>query len=125
MTYSYTPTYLSCDAGFSSSETAIVVTTWSHGKVKVLFSESYSRPLFTFIVQKIRELNNIYKPVKNYIDGSAVGLIAEVEVGYNENFHWNLMKPEELDTWITSREPLVVPWNFRTHDKPAMKSCDT
>jgi hypothetical protein len=39
--YSYSPTYLSCDVGFSSSETAIVITTWSDGNVKVLFSESY------------------------------------------------------------------------------------
>jgi hypothetical protein len=27
----------------------------------------------------------------------------------------------ELDTWITSREPLVVPRNFKTHGENAMQ----
>ena len=72
-------------------------------------------------MQKIRELNNIYKPAKNFIDGSAVGLIADVKNGYNENLHWNLLPPEAIDTWITSKDPLVVPWNIKTHGKPAMQ----
>jgi hypothetical protein len=73
-----------------------------------------------FLRERIRELNNRYKPVKNFIDGSAVGLIAEIKAGYNEHLQWHLFESKVIDGWITSKDPLVVPWNFKTHGKPAM-----
>ncbi|MGB7633164.1 MAG: hypothetical protein WBL68_05525 [Nitrososphaeraceae archaeon] len=58
-----------------------------------------------------------------FIDYSAAHLIHELNHGYDENIQYETLKPELVQSYISSacREPLIVPVNFQQLHKNMAK----
>jgi hypothetical protein len=86
---------ISIDAGFGSSNTAIVATQFVDGKIQVIFAEEYPRPNFTDMIDKIWQLKQRYGYVSNiYVDAANPEVVQALKREFNENYN---------DKWVSDQ----------------------
>jgi hypothetical protein len=115
--------WIGIDPAFSSSQFGICIVQWRDDALEVIYTELLDKPLYTNALNLIRQLVQTYSPCKLFIDSSAAHLIHELKHGYAEYIPYEKLKPERLQSYISSacREPLVVPVNFQTMHRTMAK----
>jgi hypothetical protein len=105
------------DAGFGSSNFAIVVTQYVDGKIQVIFAEEYERPNFQTMINRIWEIKQKCGYVSNiYVDAANPEVWASLKREFEERYdiqYINDIRAEckKLNTHIENRM-VVVPVPF-------------
>jgi hypothetical protein len=122
----WTTSYMGIDPAWGSSEFAIVIIRMRDGKLEVVYADSFKRPLYSEIVNHVRQLINEFHVCKVLVDGSAAGLIHELKNSYKktEYVNYHLLKEEVIRNWETSdcTYNKIVPINFRTRHKSMLEA---
>lgn len=110
------------DPGFGSSSFALVVNQLVDGKCEIIYADEVDRGRPEECINLVERLVQEWHIHKVLIDGSAAGFIRDLKEDYREFLRWDLMKPEEIDQWITAVEgPLIVPVNFARHGENMLR----
>jgi hypothetical protein len=105
------------DAGFGSSNFAIVVTQYVDGKIQVIFAEEYERPNFAAMIDKIWQLKQQCGYISNiYVDAANPEVWASLKREFEERYDIQYIKDtmaecRKLNTHIEDRM-IVVPVPF-------------
>ena len=108
-------------AAFGSSEFGITVVRMKNGKLEVIYSEGFQRPLYNEMIALIRQLIQKYHVCKVFLDGSNPSIVTELKHSYgsSEYQNYHLLEEKIIRGWETSdcRYNRIVPINFQTHHK--------
>ena len=105
------------DAGFGSSNFAIVVTQYVDGKISVIFAEEYERPNFQAMINRIWEIKQKCGYISNiYVDAANPEVWASLKRQFEERYDIQYIKDtmaecRKLNTHIENRM-IVVPVPF-------------
>jgi hypothetical protein len=99
---------------FSSSHFAIVIVMWIDNEMRVIYSESIDKSLYTDILKHLNYLIAMYQVCKVFIDGSASHICHELKHQRGEYQRYEKLKPEILERfkYTECRSPLIVPVPF-------------
>jgi hypothetical protein len=98
----YFPKWIGIDPGYASSKFGICVVQYNNNKLEVVYTESLDKPLYTDSLHLVRRLVQRFSMCKVFIDASASHLIHELKHGYIEYISYEKLKPEQLDSQISS-----------------------
>ncbi len=119
-------TWMGLDPGWGSSETGIVIVRLRDTKLETVYAESFARPLYNDIINRVRQLALDWSTCKIFVDGSAAGLIKELKHSYgnSEYLNYHLLDEEVIRQWEQGPCDFnkIVPINFRTRHKDMMGS---
>ena len=83
------------DAGFGSSNFAIVVTQYVDGKIQVIFAEEYERPNFAAMINRIVEIKQRIGYISNiYVDAANPEVWESLKREFNEPFNQQYMSDQ-------------------------------
>jgi hypothetical protein len=86
------------DAGFGSSNFAIVVTQYVGGKIQVIFAEEYERPNFAAMINRIWEIKQRCGYISNiYVDAANPEVWESLKREFNEPFNQQYMSSQIAD----------------------------
>jgi hypothetical protein len=86
------------DAGFGSSNFAIVVTQYVDGKIQVIFAEEYERPNFAAMINRIWEIKQKCGYISNiYTDAANPEIWESLKREFNEPFNQQYMRDQAAD----------------------------
>lgn len=119
--------FLGVDPGFGSSMFGLCVVQLVNGFIEVVYSEHIERGSISECLDTVLKLAQKHRVYKIYVDGSAPGFIRDIKKHYGENLHYEEIirdNPEVKNVWIHSKEPRVVPINFRERHRDMLMSLE-
>jgi hypothetical protein len=121
----YAVRYMGIDPAFGSSQYGVTIIEFYDGKLNVLYSDSWERPLFDVAIQRILDLIKRYNVCKVLVDGANPSVIRTLKhaLGGSEYLNYDLIEEKVTDTWITGpcEYNKICPIIFRTKHKPMLQ----
>lgn len=102
---------MSIDIGWGSSNTAIMVSRYVNGKIQIIYSKEYTRPLFQDIINEVWELKRkCGDSLQNIIiDAANTELYTSLCTEFNQNASRKYLEEKQrhcIRMWLQSKIPL-------------------
>jgi hypothetical protein len=122
---SYAVRYMGVGPAWGSSKFGVVILEWFDNSFRVLYADSWERPLFDDAINQVITLAQAYSVCKIVTDGANPSVIKTLKkyYGSSEFMNYELLKPEITDKWVYSdcEYNKVVPINFRLKHKELLQ----